>query len=78
VNVKKIITGTSLVLNTILTPELIQEGSRRELDRAIAEARKTLGLSPQDKYHHELAADGQFTVDLSTGLERFNLVRDAS
>lgn len=78
INVKAVLTGEALALDTVLTPELIAEGKQRELDRAIAEARKTLGLSPQDKYHHELAPDGQFSVELPEGTARFNLVPDAA
>lgn len=66
----------SCVFDTTLTPELIEEGSKRALDRAIAEARKTLNLSPQDKAHHELAVKGQFTVELPDGTQRFNLILD--
>lgn len=78
VNVKKIIIGTNLVFDTILTPELLQEGAKRELDRAVAEARKALGLSPKDKAHYELVVDGAFVVELPNGQERFNLIRDAA
>lgn len=79
VNVKHVKTGRAAVeLDTELTPELVAEGEKREFDRAIAEARKTLGLSPKDKVHHERAADGAFVVELSSGPQRFNLIRDAA
>lgn len=64
--------------DTTLTPALIEEGMKRALDRAIAEARKSLNLSPQDKAHHEFTADGAFTVELSDGEKRFNLIIDAT
>ncbi|HVB20194.1 MAG TPA: isoleucine--tRNA ligase [Candidatus Paceibacterota bacterium] len=79
VNVKHISTGhTTVELDTILTPELITEGTKREFDRAVAEARKTLGLSPRDTARFELAVDGAFVAELPDGPERFNLIRDAS
>ena len=78
VNVKKIVVGPELALDTVLTPELVTEGTKREFDRAVAEARKTLGLSPKDKAHYELDTNGAFTVELPNGPERFNLIRDAA
>ncbi len=79
VNVKHVSTGHATIeLDTELTPELIAEGTKREFDRAVAEARKTLGLSPKDKAHYERAADGAFIAELPDGPVRFNLIRDAS
>jgi isoleucyl-tRNA synthetase len=52
VNVKNILHDASLTavsLNTEITPELRQEGNVRELMRKIQDARKELGLKPQDK-----------------------------
>ncbi len=49
VNVKHIKTNVQkLELNTTLTQELIYEGDMREFSRAIAQARKELGLFPTD------------------------------
>jgi isoleucyl-tRNA synthetase len=53
VNVKQIIPDlgedTRAVLDTVLTPELKIEGEVRELMRAIQDARKETGLTPQDR-----------------------------
>lgn len=78
VNVKEVKTNKDAVtLDTVLTPELIAEGDDRALSRAIAEARKDMGLSQKDTVTI-VKGEGPYFVELSTGTVRFKIVRDAS
>jgi isoleucyl-tRNA synthetase len=49
INVKKIIFGDRLKLDTNITPELKEEGTIREIIRNIQEMRKKSNLKPEDK-----------------------------
>ncbi|MBR3175999.1 isoleucine--tRNA ligase [Candidatus Saccharibacteria bacterium] len=49
VNVKTVKNGKELTLDKNLTPELLEEGTARELIRAIQSARKHAGLAPGDE-----------------------------
>jgi len=57
VNVKEIVSGDELKLDTTITPELKREGQLRELVRAIQDLRKKKGLNPSDKIILSISTD---------------------
>lgn len=73
INVKEIRQNApEMVLDTVLTPELVKEGDERELSRAVADARKQLDLSPKDRVE-VVMGEGPYSVELSTGKASFSL-----
>jgi len=57
VNVKTVKNGDKLLLDKILTPDLIEEGRVRELIRAVQSARKHAGLRQDDQIKLSLSCD---------------------
>ncbi|MEX1027888.1 MAG: class I tRNA ligase family protein [Candidatus Paceibacterota bacterium] len=57
VNVKEVVTGRELALDTTLTDELKDEGAVRELIRAVQGLRKDAGLNPGDTVELTVSTD---------------------
>ena len=57
VNVKEVKNGKELILDKTLTKELLEEGTARELVRAIQSVRKKAGLNPGDKIKLSLSIE---------------------
>ena len=73
VNVKEVVAGEELALDTALTPELVREGDEREMASAVAQARKADGYSQSDVVE-VVQGEGPHQVELSTGTVWFKLV----
>lgn len=56
-NVKSVVVGKELAIDTDLTPELIAEGTAREVIRFVQAARKNAGLNVDDRIAVSLATD---------------------
>lgn len=76
INVKEIKVGEP-ALDVTLTPELIAEGDERAFERAVAEARKDMGLSPKDTVT-VTRGEGEYSAELSTGNVKFSVTKNAS
>jgi len=74
INVKKILVGEVMGIDTALTPELIHEGDERAFERAVAEARKEMGFSVKDSVS-VTRGEGPHEVELSTGIEKFSVTK---
>lgn len=77
INVKNILVGEAVGLDVTLTPELVQEGDERAFERAVAEARKEMNLSPKDVVT-VMRGSGPYTAELSTGPVSFSVTVNAS
>ncbi|MEK9195320.1 MAG: DUF5915 domain-containing protein, partial [Patescibacteria group bacterium] len=57
VNVKEVVNGKELLFDTIITPELKEEGIAREFTRNIQEMRRDLGFMPTQKARVIISGD---------------------
>ena len=57
VNVKKVLFGREISLNTEITPDLREEGIIRDIIRNLMDARKEMGLQPKDKISVSFSGD---------------------
>jgi isoleucyl-tRNA synthetase len=75
VNVKEVFVGDTVILDTVITPELKREGEIRDLVRMVQDMRKKHGLSPSDaivlvvpRDQMDLAQSGMATLTLVAGV----------
>ena len=61
----------TLALDVTLTPELVQEGTARELIRPIQNLRKETGLAVTDRIRTEIFAEGDAAAKIGESLSRF-------
>ena len=67
VNVKQVVFGGGLALDTVITSELKEEGMMREIIRNIQEMRKDLGLHPKNRIRAHFSG----TKEIDAILERW-------
>lgn len=69
INVKQVLVGNEVALDTVLTDELIREGELRNLMRVVQDARKEKGLSPKDEIEVKVSfGEDYFGKDLNNDL----------
>ena len=61
----------TIALDITLTPELIEEGTARELIRPIQNLRKALGLEVTDRINTQIFADGGTASDIAASLAHY-------
>lgn len=62
-NVKEVVMGANeMHLDTTLTPDLIREGDARDFLRALADARKEMGLAPRDLVSLTVSSNAKETL----------------
>ena len=61
----------TLALDVTLTPELVEEGTARELIRPIQNLRKETGLEVTDRIYTDIYADGESAADISASLAHY-------
>ncbi len=65
-NVKQVIVGGELAIDTELTPTLVQEGLSREIIRHVQAARKNAGLNVDDRIELSFSASGALAEAIDT------------
>lgn len=73
-NVKAILSGSALELDTVITPELKREGEIRELIRTVQELRKDMSLQPNQKAVLLVATDEPAKALIDSALNDLNAI----
>lgn len=77
INVKEVVVGGELVLDTGLTPALLREGQIRDLIRAVQELRKEANLNPSDTVALHVDVNGSEDMRLLVEEAQTDLLRIA-